>query len=63
MKSVNDTEKLQMKNSIIGLPEEVRMTDAVGDYVKKSINYLGYLHWNKKNLFNGFTDHEKNIYG
>ena len=42
-----------MKNSIIGLPEEVRMTDAVGDYVKKSINYLGYLHWNKKNLFNG----------
>ena len=52
-----------MRNSIIGLPEEVRMTDAVGDYVKKSINYLGYLHWNKKNLFNGFTDHEKNIYG
>ena len=38
------------------------MTDAVSDYVKKSRDYLKYLHWNNSNCLNGFIDHEKNIY-
>ena len=40
LKSVNDIEKLQKKNNNVGLSEEVRMTDAVSDYVKKSRDYL-----------------------
>ena len=32
-------EKLQNKNNNVGLSEEVRMTDAVSDYVKKSRDY------------------------
>ena len=62
MKSVNDIEKLQRKNNNVGLSEEVRMTDAVSDYVKKSRDYLEYLHWNNSNCLNGFIDHDKNIY-
>ena len=46
----------------VGLSEEVRMTDAVSDYVKKSRDYLEYLHWNNSNCLNGFIDHDKNIY-
>ena len=36
LKSVDDIEKMNEKNNIIVLPEDVRMPDAVDGYIKKS---------------------------
>lgn len=61
LKSVDDIEKMNEKNNIIVLPEDVRMPDAVNGYIEKSNYYLEYLHWNNNNYLDGFTDHDKNI--
>ena len=61
LKSLDDIEKMNEKNNIIVLPEDVRMPDAVDGYIKKSNYYLEYLHWNNNNYLDGFTDYDKNI--
>ena len=50
------------ENSILILPEEVKMTDAIKKYMYWSKYYVEYLHWNNVGILDGFIDQNKNMY-
>ena len=53
---------MKKENSIIVLPEDVKMTEAINTYIKNSQLYIEYLHWNNQGILDGFIDHNKNMY-
>ena len=60
--SLDEIENNNKKNSIIILPEDAHMNDAIQTYSLTSNYYVEFLHWDGKGVLDGFIDHNKNVF-
>ena len=50
------------QNTIIILPEEMKINEAINLYAEKEGFYVEFLHWNNNGILDGFIDHNQNMY-
>ena len=62
LKHVNDIFSLETENHIIILPEDVKMSQAIDAYIKKTNFYVEYVHCDNSGILDGFIDHKQNMY-
>ena len=62
LQSLEEVTFANKDKSILILPEDVRMYDAITKYVNSSKFYVEFLHWNNTGILDGFIDHKENMY-
>ena len=62
LESVEDVTTHGRKKSVIILPVETKMSDAITAYIKSSNYYVEYLHWSNSGFLDGFMDDKQNMY-
>ena len=62
LQSLEEVTFTEKEKSILILPEDVKMTEAIRKYIYNSNFYVEYLHWNNAGILDGFIDHKENMY-
>lgn len=52
----------ERENTIIILPEDMKMNKVINLYSEKENFYVEFMHWNNNGILDGFIDHNHNMY-
>ena len=52
----------ERSNTIVILPKDMKMTEAMNLYSDKESFYIEFMHWNNNGILDGFIDHKQNMY-